>query len=140
MGTGHAPSVLTDPVKFRRDFLETLPRVLFVLVPVFAAIVALFYRHRRFPQHLLFALHLHAAIFTVLALSELAAFTRSVVLVGMADVAFLIFLMAYVVLSSRQVYGDRWAPVIFKTAGIAVCYFFAGVIGLLATFALAAWA
>src|SRR5688500_15121893 len=58
--------VLTDPAKFRRDFVEMIPRAFFVLVPVLAGITALFYRRRRFPHHLLFALHLHAAIFTVL--------------------------------------------------------------------------
>jgi len=63
---GMAPllrSAAMDPRGLRARFLDRLPRVLFVLVPVFAGIVALFYRRRRFPQHLVFALHLHAAFF-----------------------------------------------------------------------------
>ena len=131
---------ITDPAGFRRDFLTTLPRVLFVLVPVFAAILSLFYRRRHFPQHLLFGLHLHAAIFTALAVGELAAFTGNVVLIGATEAIALVFLVVYVLVSSRRVYGERWAMVLLKTAGIATCYLFVGIAGLLATFAITALA
>lgn len=54
---------------------EALPKMMFVLVPFFAALVALVFRQRRmrYPQHLVFALHVHAFLFAALLLPTLAA-------------------------------------------------------------------
>lgn len=51
-----------------------LPRAMFVLVPLFAALVMLFRRHHghTYPQHLYFALHVHAAWFFANALDSLS--------------------------------------------------------------------
>src|SRR5262245_26064963 len=59
-----------DPAGFRRSMLESMPRVLFALLPIFGLIVALFYRRRHYPEHLYFALHLHAFVFLALALDR----------------------------------------------------------------------
>jgi len=50
-----------------------LPRAMFVLVPLFAALVMLFRRGsgRTYPQHLYFALHVHAAWFVANAVDSL---------------------------------------------------------------------
>src|SRR3954470_5466745 len=48
--------VIDDPIGFRRGLQETMPRMLFVLLPLFAGIVALFYRGRKYPEHLYFAI------------------------------------------------------------------------------------
>lgn len=52
-----------------------LPRVMFVLVPIFGWLVSLVRRgaHRRYPAHVVFALHVHAAWFAVRAASTAAA-------------------------------------------------------------------
>jgi hypothetical protein len=55
---------VADPAGFRRGLLEALPRMFFVLLPVFAGIVALFYHGRKYPEHLYFAIHLHAFVFS----------------------------------------------------------------------------
>ena len=49
--------------------LTWMPRVMFVLVPLFAGLTALFQRRvgRRYPAHLVFALHVHAAAFVARA-------------------------------------------------------------------------
>src|SRR5687767_4586455 len=51
------------PEGFRQRLFTIMPRVFFALLPVFAAIVALFYRRRNFPTALVFAVHLHAFAF-----------------------------------------------------------------------------
>ena len=61
---------------------ETMPRVLFILIPALAAVLALFYRRRHYPEHLYFALHFGAFVFIVLTLEALALYTRSLVVVG----------------------------------------------------------
>lgn len=130
--------VILDPVGFRNRFLANLPRVLFVLVPVFAGIVSLFYRRRRFAQHLVFALHLHATIFVGLTIRELSNFTRHMVVVGIVDVAVLLFLAWYGLIAFRRVYGDQWPLILMKSAGTAVIYFIAGMVALVATLVWAA--
>src|SRR3982750_3617215 len=46
-----------DPTGFRGGLRETMPRMLFVLLPLFAGIVALFYRGRKYPEPPLFGIH-----------------------------------------------------------------------------------
>lgn len=125
--------ILLDPEGFRLGYLQTLPRALFVLVPVFAAIVALFYRHRPFPQHLVFAVHLHAVIFIVLTVRELSQLTRSPVVLEIVEVGATVAIIAYSLMAFRRVYEEGWLRVLAKAFGIAVIYGIAGVTAMLAT-------
>src|SRR3954451_5991719 len=94
-----------DPKGFKRGILENMPRMLFVLLPVFAGIIALFYRHRKYPEHLYFAIHLYAFIFLALALSELGKFTRIGLLAAAVNVLMLVAIPVYALLGIRRVYG-----------------------------------
>ena len=102
-----------------------MPRVFFALLPVFALIVALFYRGRRFPTSLVFAVHLHAFAFTAFTLSEAAKLTGSVgvdvVISGVVTVAF----TAYALLALRAVFGGSWPATVVKAAAIGVVYLIA---------------
>lgn len=100
---------VADPIGFKRGILETMPRMLFVLLPLFAGIVALFYRGRRYPEHLYFAIHLHAFIFLALATTELAKFTRIPLLAGVASFAAVLWIPIYATLAFRRVYGGSLA-------------------------------
>lgn len=126
-----------DPAGLRRNMLASMPRMMFVLVPVFAAIVAAFYR-RPFSQHLVFALYLHAAIFLVLCLPRLANLTKSTILMAVFEGAALLFVVVYSQFSFRKVYGDSWPRVLLKSAGIAILYVAVGIVGVIATFTWAA--
>ena len=68
-------AMLEDPAGFRQRMFTVMPRVFFALLPVFAGIVALFYRQRTFPASLVFAVHLHAFAFIAFALAEALKFT-----------------------------------------------------------------
>ena len=124
------PAVL-NPAGFRARIVENVPRMLFALVPVFAAIVSLFYRRRPFSQHLIFALHLHAAAFIVQAIREPANFIGSRVVLGPAQAIAFLFIAGYGVLAFRQVYGGKWRWILVKAAGILALYVIAGLLGLL---------
>jgi hypothetical protein len=133
-------SVVQAPVAFRRRYLEYLPRALFTLVPVFAGIVALFYRRGRFLIHLIFALHVHAAVFVALSFAQLSNFSRSV---GFASVCGLItfaFIVVYSLLAFRRVYRESWPRTLVKSAGVATLYLIAGLTALTGTFVWAAMA
>jgi hypothetical protein len=111
-----------DPGGLKRRILETMPRMLFVLLPIFAGILALFYRGRKYPEHLYFAIHLHAFIFLALAVSELLKFTQSVLLVSGASLIALISIPIYATLAFRRVYGGSLARTLLKEVAIAAIY------------------
>jgi hypothetical protein len=124
-------SAALDPSGFRAKVLQTLPRVMFVLVPVFASIVSLFYRRRPFSQHLILALHLHAAVFAVLAVGLLANFTGSLAVSNTARALFLLFVLVYGLLAFRTVYRESWSWTVLKSVGVVILYLLAGVAGLI---------
>jgi Protein of unknown function (DUF3667) len=82
--------------------LRNLGGAMFVLLPAFAAILAAVWHRRRlrYTEHLVFALHLHAFWFLMLAL-VLPGVEWLSLLAGLA-------VPVYAVLAMRQVYGGRW--------------------------------
>jgi len=119
--------ILDDPAGFRSRVFATMPRVLFGMLPVFAAIVALFYRGRTFPAALVFAVHLHSFAFVVLAVAELAKFSGSVIVAVGTGVVAIALVAAYVLVASRRVYGGSWPAIVAKTAGLGVVYLLASI-------------
>ena len=128
-----APAVLrpllralaSDPVGFRARVLTIMPRVFFALLPVFAVIVALFYRGRRFPTSLVFAVHLHAFAFTAFTLSEAAKLTGSVGFEAAVSVVMTVAFAAYALLALRAVFGGSWPATVVKATAIGVVYLIA---------------
>jgi Protein of unknown function (DUF3667) len=115
-------AIVTDPVGFRRAFLTAFPRAIFVLVPVCAAMIGLFFRGHRYPQHLVFALHIQAAVFLVLAVRQLANFTHSLMVVGVMEAITLVFLFVYCTRAFRRVYGQGRGRTIAKMLAIGFLY------------------
>jgi len=111
-----------DPGGLRRGLIETMPKMLFALLPVFAGIVALFYRGRKYPEHLYFAIHLHAFVFLALAVTELLKFTRMPAIIGIGSIAAVILVPVYATLAFRRVYGGSLARTIAKELGIGAIY------------------
>jgi hypothetical protein len=120
-------AVLEDPDGFRARLSTIMPRVFFGLLPVFAAIVAVFYRSRRFPTALVFAVHVHAFVFLVFTLVEAAKFTRVTVLAAGMALAASVFFAIYALRSLRAVFGGSWPMTIIKAAGIGFAYSLAAV-------------
>jgi len=121
---------VTDPDAFKRDLIDSMPRMFFLLLPVFAGIVALFYRGRKYPEHLYFAIHLHAFVFLALAVAELMKFTRSAALVTVAGAAAVIWIPIYAVLAFRRVYDGSLGTTLAKALAIGAIYFVAFGLGL----------
>jgi Protein of unknown function (DUF3667) len=120
-----------DPAGLKRRILETVPRVFFALLPVFAAIVALFYRGRRYAEHLYFAIHLQAFIFLALAVPELLKFTRSTAAADAAGLAAAIWIPVYAARALREVYGGRLGRTLIKELGIAAIYGLTSLVGFI---------
>jgi hypothetical protein len=83
-----------------------VPRVMFVLLPLFAWLVALTYRRvdSNYLHHLIFAVHVHAAWFAAAAIAKTAELLSRPV--GDAlRLLVVVFAVVYAVLAFRRVYG-----------------------------------
>jgi hypothetical protein len=104
--------------------LTWTPRVMFVLVPLFAGLVALVERRarRRYPSHLVFALHVHAAAFFVRGLADGAAMAAPAGWrPGLERVANL-YILVYVFLAFRSAYGASRARAAIDTGVAGIVY------------------
>ena len=105
-----------------RRATEAMPRVLFILIPALAAVLALFYRGRHYPEHLYFALHFGAFVFLVLTLEALALYTRSLVIAAVTQIIGVLIVVLYGVVAQRRVYGGSWLATGAKALGVSMIY------------------
>jgi hypothetical protein len=131
--------MLEDPAGFRRRLFTIMPRVFFAMLPVFAAIVALFYRGRKFPVALVFSAHLHAFAFVTFTVSEALKFTGNEHLAERAGAIIAIVFGVYALRSFRAVFGGRWPITIAKAAGIGLVYMVAAVPAFIVMMLWASW-
>ncbi len=124
---------VTDPAGFKRGLLQTMPRMLFVLLPIFAVIVAIFYRRRKYPEHLYFAIHLHAFIFLALAMVGLLKFSRLAPLVAIGGTIALIWIPTYATVAFRRTYGGSFGGTVLKEIGIGAIYLAVSFVAFLLT-------
>ena len=97
--------------------MRHLPKVVFALVPVFAAILALLYRRQRrlYAEHFVAALHGHSVAFLLL-------FVATVVPTEVDNVFVLAALIVHGLVGLRQVYGQGWVKTVIKAMMITMSY------------------
>ena len=120
-------SIQKDPTAFRARLFTIMPRVFFGLLPVFAGIVWLFHRRRRFPAALVFATHVHAFVFLAFMFSEAAKFARSQVFAVAVGAIVMVTLVAYILRSLKTVFAETWPRTLIKAAGVGFVYSLAAV-------------
>jgi hypothetical protein len=112
----------------------TLPATMFVLIPVFAGLLKLFYvfRRRLYMEHLIVALHSHAFMFLGLLLITLtgmlstwlrphAAWTGTAL--GWVQAALILWIPAYLLLMQKRMYHQGWPMTVLKFWFIGWFYF-----------------
>jgi uncharacterized protein DUF3667 len=101
-----------------------IPRLMFVLVPMSALVVQLATRRtgRNYPQHLSFALHIHAAFFALLTATIVVELLNVNWLSAAASFSRTALLMIYTVVAFHRAYGGAWGAAIGKTAVVLTCY------------------
>ncbi|HUQ89886.1 MAG TPA: DUF3667 domain-containing protein [Vicinamibacterales bacterium] len=115
-------SLLEDPDGFRARMFTIMPRVFFAMLPVFAAIVALFYRHRRFPAVLVYALHIHAFAFLIFTVGETAKFSGSEIVAAVVGLIAFVAFAVYTHRSLQVVFGGGQLETFAKETGIGFAY------------------
>ena len=101
-----------------------IPRTMFVLVPISAFLVQLATRRtgRNYPQHLSFALHIHAAFFALLAATIVVELLDVTWLDAAASFSRTALLVIYAVVAFRRAYGGGWGVAVGRTAVVLTCY------------------
>jgi len=115
-------AMVTDPQGLQQRAADAMPRVLFVIVPVLAAVLALFHRGRHFPEHLYFAVLFQAFVFLVLAVQSLSALADSLAALAVGQAAAGLVIVAYGIVAQRRVYGGSWPAAVLKGLGVGVVY------------------
>lgn len=114
-----------DPDAVNGPLMTWIPRALFLLLPIFAALLALFYlgirRDFYFVDHLVFSLNLHSFVFIVLTL--VAVLTSVGVQLELGWFAFAA-VGIYMLLAMKRFYGQSWIKTSLKFFSVSVIYFF----------------
>jgi Protein of unknown function (DUF3667) len=108
------------PKALGAGMVETLPKAMIVLLPVFALLLKLFWRRRYYAEHLIFALHYHAFALIALTPGGFLAGKAGDSATGIA----LILCLVYLFLALRRVYADGRLRTFAKLCGLSVFYTF----------------
>jgi hypothetical protein len=143
--------IVADQQSFGRALWENIPKMMFIFLPLIAAVLSLLYIRsgRYYVEHLLFVVHFHAFFFltgiAVLLLERLAELSAGVVAQGLSAVqgvlgtVLVFYVPVYLLKAMRRVYAQGWWKTVPKYALLGIAYLFCMVftgIGLLAYTAL----
>jgi hypothetical protein len=98
-----------DAASQARYLSDDLPKLMFVLLPIFAFLVKIVYWQRLYFDHLIFSVHLHSAAYVLWAMLlplEQAANKHWLPLV--LQVIVMVYFVLYFDTSVRHVYGQSW--------------------------------
>jgi hypothetical protein len=101
----------------RESVIHSLPRVMFVIVPVYGLLTFLFYRRRQpfYIAHFYFGVHVHAFGFLVRALALALNYRIVGVITGT-------WVLAYHYAALHRLYGESWPRTLLKGTAIALLY------------------
>ncbi len=119
---------LADPRVFNRIMNEWLPRVMVILVPLLAFLLAILYGRKKglkkrvyFIDHLVFSFHFHAFIFFLMALGVVkATYVGDVIDGSTTGLFFLTVIAAYLFIAMKRVYEQGYIKTTLKFAFLAV--------------------
>jgi Protein of unknown function (DUF3667) len=118
----------------REAFTHWAPRAMFVLVPGFAALIALAARHsgRTYPLHLYFAMHVHAAWFFAALVAALAGIISVPYVTSVVSIVAGFYALSYVVLAFRRAYSVGVAKAMLRMMAVVGTYMLVVALTLLA--------
>jgi hypothetical protein len=110
-------------LRIRAEFVNALPKMMFLLLPLFVLILKGLYWRKFYVEHVVFAFHLHAFAFLALIPAVLIGstwFTLTVIML----------VLAYWLVGMRNVYEDSWALTLLKFLLLAIPYGFFELVAL----------
>ena len=121
----------TQQTQFLGTFVDNFPKLMFLMLPVFALLLKMLYirRQRYYIGHLIFALHYHAfAYLTLLVITLSAAFLPDAIN-GFVNAALMLWMLVYLFIAMRTVYAQSWWQTLIKYFVLILCYIIALSIG-----------
>jgi hypothetical protein len=114
---GHLPPREAFATVFQA-FLQQIPKVMFLMLPVYALLLKLLYvrRQRFFVEHFIFALHVHAFMFAVFLLEVIVR--KVPVLPGLIW----LWIPIYSLIAMKTVYGQGWVKTGLKWFALGNAY------------------
>lgn len=135
---GRFSRMMDNPDRIAAETRRWIPRIMFVMLPVYAALLGLVYLWRRkflYFDHLIVSLHFHAALFFAMALGMLAAMLIGW---GWVTLGLLIYANAYLYRINRVVYGRGRFSSVLRVLTLDFLYLNILLTGLLVAFTLGA--
>lgn len=113
----------SDPVAINQPLTQWIPRILFLLLPLYALVLAIFYRRQRkkffFVDHLVFSLNAHSFAFVaILVAAGLAQFLHSEAIVRLT----LAVIGIYILLAMKRFYRQNWFWTVAKFVSVSFVY------------------
>ena len=110
--------------QFMSYFTNYLPKMMFVMLPVFALLLKLLYlrRQRYYAGHLIFALNYHSFAFLVLLATTLATALLPTTIGGVVNALLILYLHVYLFLAMYRVYNESWGKTLLKFFVLYICY------------------
>lgn len=100
------------------ETIENVPRVIFLLLPLFAFFLKLLYWKRLYAEHVVFALHFQAFLFALATVALAAQSMRLLLVLGPC-------VLIYLLLALKRAYAQSWLVTVIKYAVLLVAYYFA---------------
>lgn len=102
---------------------DDLPRLMFVLLPVFALLLKIVYSQRLYFDHLIFSLHLHSAAYVILAMMlPLEVIANRNVFLFVIQALLLVCFLSYFLAAMRRVYQSGWLVIALKSSAVLFVY------------------
>ncbi len=103
--------------------MDRYSQAMFLLLPVFALLLKLFYRQTYYIAHLVCALYLFSAMFVIFAgMMFLETAADKYWVAAVAQAILLLYILGYCVVTFRTVYQNSWLKSAFKFLGVLALF------------------
>ena len=119
----HGQTIFADAPDQARFMSDQMPKLMFLLLPVFALMLKAVFPRRLYFDHLIHSVHLHCAAFVILAVMLPVEKIASENLPAlMLQVTMLFYFIVYLLMSLRRVYSISWIQSIGRSTAVLFCY------------------
>ncbi len=125
---GRLVDAIYEPASLLDQLVDNLPVAIFIMLPVYALLLKIFYvgRHRYYVENLVFATHLHTFVFILFTLLLLLPDQPSVGFLGTATTwlatLLWLWLALYHYLALKRYFGDSHFATLLKFSGLMFVY------------------
>ncbi len=118
--------ILSDNLSSNSDYY---PKIMFVLLPVFALILQLLFKGTFYLANLIFAIHMHCFSYLIFMLMfPMEAYEKAYPFLLIPQLPLFLYLMVYFALALKRYYQQDWPKTLIKF--LALFLFYIGILGI----------